>query len=318
MPVLRRQAIHVRIVRGGRLLADMGRPHALAPSSGPIRGPDGRVVGRFLLAVQDDRAYVMVLHRITGAEVLLRVGRHQVLGTLTPGPARIPQRGTVAYRGKRYEALSFDATAFPAGPLRISILADAAAADGCAATVDATIANTLGGVGRRIYEEEASSGAVSQMIRRIQASQPFVRAVARGDGAGALRSIRGFFRLHQFHIVRVRVLRQGRLLADLGGPYVLGPAQGVLHDRAGRQIATFLAAVQDDAGYLKLAQRFTGADVVMSAAGQVVMSTLPGAPATLPRHGRVELGGRHYHVYSFDATAFPTGSLRVSLLFGAR
>ena len=42
--------------------------------------------------------------------------------TLQPGPARIPAHGTLTYRGRRYLANSFDATAFPSGKLRISLL----------------------------------------------------------------------------------------------------------------------------------------------------------------------------------------------------
>jgi hypothetical protein len=52
----------------------------------------------------------------------MRAGSRQVMGTLDPGPAHIPGHGPVTYRGKRYEAYSFSGEAFPAGPLRISLL----------------------------------------------------------------------------------------------------------------------------------------------------------------------------------------------------
>jgi hypothetical protein len=44
------------------------------------------------------------------------------MGTLSPGPVTVPDRGTVSYRGHTYQAYSFMATAFPSGPLRISLL----------------------------------------------------------------------------------------------------------------------------------------------------------------------------------------------------
>jgi hypothetical protein len=45
-----------------------------------------------------------------------------VMGTLRPGPASIPDRGRVVYRGTTYQAYSFVGEAFPSGPLRISLL----------------------------------------------------------------------------------------------------------------------------------------------------------------------------------------------------
>ena len=55
---------------------------------------------------------------------MLREGSHTlpVAGAISPGPASIPARGPVAYRGRTYEAFSFDAQAFPSGTLRISLL----------------------------------------------------------------------------------------------------------------------------------------------------------------------------------------------------
>jgi hypothetical protein len=319
MPVLARQVVHVRVTSGSTVLADLGKPDALAPVSGPLRDGSGKVIGAYTLAVQDDRAYVQVLHGITGAEVLLRSGRRQILGTLPLRSANIPVNGDVRYGGKTYEALSFKATAFPSRPLQISVLVAPPGPRTCSASRAATIANTLGAVGRQIYQGEVSSGKVTLTIRRMRGSAQFRQAVARSDRAATLRAIEGFFRLHQFHIVRARVLREGRVLADLGGPYVLGPARAVLlRDRAGRPTASFLVAVQDDIGYVKLAQRFIGADVVMRRGSQVVASTLNQPPASpLPSRGAVTIAGHAYRVFTFTGTAFPTGSLNISLLFPA-
>ena len=52
----------------------------------------------------------------------MRVGPKQIMGTLNPGPPQVPADGTVVYRGHTYSAHSFTATAFPSGPLRISLL----------------------------------------------------------------------------------------------------------------------------------------------------------------------------------------------------
>ncbi len=52
----------------------------------------------------------------------MREGTRQVMGTLSPGPATVPDRGRVVYRGVPYEVYSFDAQAFPTGTLRVSLL----------------------------------------------------------------------------------------------------------------------------------------------------------------------------------------------------
>jgi hypothetical protein len=74
------------------------------------------------MAIQDDAGYLRLAHLFTGAQVLMRTSAGQVAGTLNPGPSSVPDRGTVTYRGHTYEAFSFTGTAFPSGPLRISLL----------------------------------------------------------------------------------------------------------------------------------------------------------------------------------------------------
>jgi hypothetical protein len=118
----RLHVVRVRATLGGRLVADVGGPHVLAPTGGRVRDARGRVVGHFLLSVQDDLGYLILSHRFTGAQVLLRQGTRQIMGNLTPGPASVPDRGEVVYRGVHYQAYSFMAQAFPSGPLRISLL----------------------------------------------------------------------------------------------------------------------------------------------------------------------------------------------------
>lgn len=320
MPLLARQLVHVRVTRGASVLADLGRPNALAPSSGVLRDRAGNIVGAYTIAVQDDRAYVQVLHGITGADVVLRASGHEVAGTLPPPHADLPSGGRVRRGDVVYEVESFDGEAFPSGPLRITILVDGTSTSSCVGDSATAAADTLGMAGMRIYEGEVSSGKVSQTISRMQSSARFRRAVARSDRVATLSAINGFFRLHQFHIVRARVFRNGRLLADLGGPDVLGPARAVLlRDPRGRPIASFLVAVQDDAGYMKLAHLFTGAEVVMRVGGRVVMSTLRAPPsAALPRRGTVFVAGRRFGVFGFAGTAFPSGAVDISLLFAAR
>ena len=124
-------AAHIHVVRvrvyavepsgAQRFLYDLGGPYVLAPAHGSVRSA-GKLVGRFSMAIQDDAGYVKLARRFTGAEVLLRRGSAQVMGSLDPGPQHVPDRGSLEYRGQRYAAYSFTGEAFPSGPLRISLL----------------------------------------------------------------------------------------------------------------------------------------------------------------------------------------------------
>jgi len=115
--------VRLRVMKGSTLLADVGGPYILAPVSGTLH-LHGRAIGRYVLSVQDDLGYVKLETRYLGAPLILRSGSKQipVEGQLTPGPASIPQHGPVTYGHVTYQAFSFNAGAYPAGPLRISLL----------------------------------------------------------------------------------------------------------------------------------------------------------------------------------------------------
>ena len=113
--------VRVRVTIGERLLLDDGGPFVLAPVHGTVHS-GGRVVGHFTMAIQDDAGYLKLTHLFTGAEVLMRTGGRQVMGTLSPGPVAVPARGEVSYAGRAYQAYSFTGEAFPSGPLRLSLL----------------------------------------------------------------------------------------------------------------------------------------------------------------------------------------------------
>jgi hypothetical protein len=117
--------VRVRATLGEKLVVDVGGPHVLAPIRGNVRNAKGHVVGHFLLSVQDDLGYVILTHRFTGSQVFLYedpTHPEEIVGSTSPAPAGIPAHGTVVYGGARYRAYSFNAEAFPKGPLRVSLL----------------------------------------------------------------------------------------------------------------------------------------------------------------------------------------------------
>ncbi len=316
--LLRGQIVRIEVLRGGRVLASAGSGPAIAPVRGSIPGTGAS----FVLSVQSDADYLQVAHQITGAQVLMMTGggggapaTRRLAGTITgPPPASVPSSGPLSYAGQSYEVASLAGAVYPSGALRIALLVPSSALS-CPGSASQTRVETQGRVGERIYEEERHSPSVSTTLHQIESSTAFRAAVAAQDPSATIAAIDGFFAAH-IHVVRVRVTIGTRLLVDHGGPYVLAPVHGTLRS-GGRVIGHFEFSVQDDAGYLKLAHLFTGAEVLMRVGSHQVMGTLSPGPATVPDRGAVSYDGRSYEAYSFAAEAFPSGPLRISLLIPA-
>ncbi|HEY2283977.1 MAG TPA: hypothetical protein VGH60_10560 [Solirubrobacteraceae bacterium] len=304
------QIARVEVMRDGRVLAQAGSGVAIAPARGSIPGTSAT----FVLSTQPDHSYLQVVHQVTGAQVLLFAGARRLTGTIgglpSSGP---PAEGPIAIAGQSYQATTLTGAVYPSGALHIVLLAPTAAIS-CPGDAAQTRVETLGHVGERIYQEELHSPAVAATVRHIERSSAFQRAVAAHDAPAARAAIVGFFGEH-IHVVRVRVTTNGRLLEDLGGPYVLAPVHGTVRS-GGRVVGQFEMAIQDDAGYLRLAHLFTGAEILMRTGGHQVMGTLSPGPANVPARGPVSYGGRSYEAYSFTGEAFPSGPLRLSLLLG--
>jgi len=175
--------VRLRVSRGSELLEDEGGPYILAPISGRLR-LHGREVGHFVFSVQDDLGYVKLVTRFIGAPLVLRTdsGNVPVEGLLSPGPASIPDRGPVEYRGAGYQAYSFKADAYPSGRLRVSLLLPLPASL-ATKTCDQIKAAELGLVAQRISRRFALSGATFapyiRLVHTMTHALVYVRAGSR-------------------------------------------------------------------------------------------------------------------------------------------
>jgi hypothetical protein len=322
--LLLNQIVSVRVTRAGKTLTQIERGSVgIAPVSGRLL-LDGQPVGAFTVSVQGANGYAQTTSGLTATRVLVRSGRRVLRSTLQPAPGALRRdQRELSYGGVSYRVDTFAGRAFPDRPLSISLLVPSASIaaicePGAAAPVDPAQAraDTLGLVAERVYYAE-HAGSKAELIRRyIERSRPFREAVLAGNAKATRAAIIGFFRSH-LHIVRVRVTRAGRLLIDVGGPHVLGPIAGVIRNARGQVAAHFLFGIQDDLGFTILARAFTGAQTLMREGTRQVMGTLTPGPAKLPDRGRVVYRGKTYRAYSFDAEAFPSGALRISLLYPA-
>jgi hypothetical protein len=274
-PLLRGQIHRIVITHGARVMARVGTAPALAPVSGALLDASGRPVGRYTLAVGEQAPIVGIIQALTGARV-------QVLPGSAPAPA-----GATA---------SFPATAFPSGTRRVWLGGGTRVA--CAAAPAQTIDRTIGAIAARLYDVEARGPATRRVLRHVATDPRFVAAVAHDDRVALRATIVRFFRTHSLHVVRIRATTAaGRLVGDVGGPFVLAPATTTVIEH-GRVIGHVTLSVQDDTGYMKLVRRFTGAAVLMRTATGVV----PGSAAATVAPA-----------YTFTATAFPQGDLGIAL-----
>jgi len=115
-------------------------------------------------------------------------------------------------------------------------------------------------------------------------------------------------------VVRLAVVRRGRVLVDVGGAFVVSPAHRELRAADGAYLGRLEASTQDVVGYVKLVHRLTGADVVVRGAPGHVESSLTPAPATLPLSGTATIAGRAYVVRSFPEAGFAGEPLTVWVL----
>lgn len=184
----------------------------------------------------------------------------------------------------------------------------------CGAAGAEVLARAAGAVARRIYAGELSGSETLSDKSQVEHFTPLLAAVANGERAAVSAAVNSLVFSHT-HVVRLRVSRGGVVLADVGGPYILAPVSGTLRFH-GRPVGSYELSVQDDLGYVKLVKRFIGAPLLLRSGSRTVPveGVLAPGPAKIPDHGPVRYRNVAYEAFSFDASAFPSGPLRISLL----
>jgi hypothetical protein len=300
----------LRLLRAnGEVLADVGSA-AVAPVRGTLTGAGGKVVGSFLTSVWADDGIVAETNGIAQVSTVVRAQGRDIAGSFPLPRGQLPAKGTLALRGRTYVYTSIAGERYPAGAVRIYLLRPVrSVAPLCGANARETVKRTLQRVANAIYAGEGGQRAQTQ-VRRVQQDPAFRRAVAGRDQRATRLAIDD---LLTEHIVRLRVNAGGRLLADVGGPYVLAPVHGALR-QGGRQLADFVLSIQDDEGYLRLLRRLAGINVLMYMGSQLVKNSLGPSPGAVPAAGLYRYRGRSFNVFTVPAQAFPAGPLQIRAL----
>jgi hypothetical protein len=301
----------VRVTRGARTLVEEGGP-ALTPLKGTLTGANGETIATYLASVWADKGFRVEADGITQGIVVLRAGAHSIGGSpeLT---GTLGKEGTTVYKKVLYQYVSRPAKTYPSGTARIYLLIPISSTKAlCGKTEVDTTVNTLKGVAELIYRGELGEAAHKQLAR-VQHNKPLLQAVAERNPAATELAIKA---LLNEHIVRMHVTVEGNLLSDVGGPYVLAPVSANL-TREGHTIGTVTLSVQDDEGYLRLARRLAGMDVLMYMKGddpELVKNSLGPVSGTVPAGGSYTYHGHSYRVFTVHAEAFPAGTLAIRVL----
>jgi hypothetical protein len=103
----------LRIVRGSKILADVGVPFVVAPSQMALRGAHGRSVATLQVSIQDVIGFVRYMHRNYPVDVVVRGRGAAHVRTSLPAAlnARLPDAGVATLAGVRYQVRSFRQTA---------------------------------------------------------------------------------------------------------------------------------------------------------------------------------------------------------------
>jgi hypothetical protein len=200
----------------------------------------------------------------------------------------------------------------PAAPGGAPGVASDPATAACGRTSAATVAQVDEVAARGIYNGELHSRELNADIAHVTGSQALASALASNDTAAVYEAVHAIVYTPHWHIVRLRVLQAGRVVADVGGPDVLAPVSGTLR-RQDRKVGSYVMSVQDDAGYVKLVTHFIDVPVDLYRSGSFLIGTLEPAPAKVRPNISIHVRSSTYTVELLHAEAFPSGNLELAL-----
>ena len=120
-----KHVVRLAVVRRGRAVVDVGGAFVVAAAHRELRAPDGADLGRLEASMQDVVGYVKLVHRLTGADVVVRGAPGHVESSLTATPATLPLAGTATIGGRAYVVSSFTEAGFAGERLTVWILSRA-------------------------------------------------------------------------------------------------------------------------------------------------------------------------------------------------
>jgi hypothetical protein len=122
-----KHVVRLRVLRGRRVLTDVGGRFVVGEAAAELRAPDGRDLGRIEVSLQDVLGFRKLVNRLTGADVVIRGSAGHVETSLpAAATASLPASGTVTLQGRSYAVREFSEHGFGGEPLRVWLLVPAA------------------------------------------------------------------------------------------------------------------------------------------------------------------------------------------------
>ena len=179
----------------------------------------------------------------------------------------------------------------------------------CGASTLTTITAVDTRVANNIVGGELSGHETQVDLRHVKGAADLLSAVAAGNRAATRNAVSRIVYHHFWHIVRLQALdASGRVLADIGGPYVIAPVRGVL-SIGGRVIGGFVMSVQDDMGFAKLERHAIGDPIGIYVNGRLAVELGGHFPVHQPAGPQVSLAGTRDAAVTLTYAAFPSGTL---------
>ena len=305
--------VRIRVLRAGRVVDDVGGPLVLAPVRGLLRS-GGRVVGSFVMSIQDDMGYRLLLSRLAGVHSVIAYRGRAVMRDVALSPSRLAAAvgGSVRAGSARYLVASLQVGRFPRGTLRVFVLVDSPPASLARVSCAQVRARELADVARHAYDEALGGPQISSALAAIARADGLRAALADGDYVRAERVVRRLVAAGGF--ARLQVFSRGHLVAEAGSSQpLLAPVSRPLIDDSGTVYGHAVFTAQSAHGYADLVHILTGAAVLVRSGRRQLAGTFPG-PRSLPRSGTFAYAGVIYNVASFAGSSFPSGPLRVYIL----
>jgi DNA-binding GntR family transcriptional regulator len=176
------------------------------------------------------------------------------------------------------------------------------------------VLGALGDIAMRVYHEGVVSERTAAAIAFIERSAALREAIERDDSHAARTAAQAL--IATGHMTNLQVLRDGKAFVDVGSPNALAPLHGSIPGASGVPIASFVASVWADSGFVTETDGIAEGDTALRQDGHSI--PIPGslvlAPRALPTHGTLSVKGVAYDYISFAGTAYPNGRpLRVYL-----
>jgi hypothetical protein len=176
----------------------------------------------------------------------------------------------------------------------------------------ATVLHVLGDIAMRVYHEGVASARTASAVSLITHSPALREAIEQDDPLAARAAGQALLATH--HMTNLTVLVGGRTLVAVGGPDALAPLHGTIDGVHGAPIASFLASVWADRGFITETNGIAEGGTALRAGTTSVAGSFPLPHAELPPEGVLTERGVSYRYTSFPVLAYPAGLRRVYLL----